>query len=361
MKKIIIVCPYPLDSAPSQRLHYEQYLEFLNANGYSFRVFSFFSTRAYSCLYKRKLLLGKVFFVLEGLLRRLALAFILPSADGVYIHLNVVPIGPCFLEWLYVFLSKSVIYDINDMVHLNRTSNVNKIADRLKTSERYYFLMRKSQHVITCTPYLEKISREYNSSTTTIFTTVNTDRLVPTGKPHRGAELNLGWSGSHSTAPYLYILEEPLKQLSQKHDFTLIIMGPDKFEMTGVKTKVIPWSLEVEVSVFAMMDIGLYPLPDDEWVKGKGGGKALQYMSCGLPLVATSAGCNGELIEDGVSGLLAKSLDDWHILLETLIIDADLRCRIGRAARSRVESLYSVNANKSTYLSIFEETYGPAR
>lgn len=361
MKKIIIVSPYPFDSAPSQRLHYEQYLEFLNSNGYSFYVFSFFSTRAYSYIYTRKLFLGKILFVFEGLLRRLALAFLLPFADGVYIHLNVVPIGPCFFERLYILLSKTVIYDINDMVHLKKTSEVNKIADRLKSAERYYLLMRKCQHVITCTPYLEKIAREYNSSVTTVFTTINTDRLVPVSRLHRGGQLAIGWSGSHSTVPYLNILDGVLKSLAQKYEFTLIVMGPDYFEMEGVETEVFPWSLDVEVSVFARMDIGLYPLPDDEWVKGKGGGKALQYMSCGLPVVATLAGCNADLIEDGVSGLLAKSIDDWYFLLQALIVDADLRSRLGRAARARVEKIYSVDANKGTYLSIFQEVYGPAR
>ena len=358
-KRIFIICPYPLDTAPSQRLHYEQYLDFLGSQGYCFKVFPFFSTKSYFLLYKKGFYLQKVLAFLRGLLSRIMLIPALPFIDGIYIHLNVIPLGPGIFEKIYIFLSKKVIYDINDMILISRTSKANAIVTRLKSTGRISFLLEYSNHVITCTPFLKQKADALNSSVTNIYTTVNTDLFRPSSRMFSGKEIVIGWSGSHSTAPYLHILDDPLKRLAEKYSFLLLVMGPSSFSIPGVKIEVVPWSVDVERNTFARMDIGLYPLPEDDWVKGKGGGKALQYMANGIPTVATLAGCNSDLIIDGVSGLLARKQTDWFYLLELLILDQGLREKLGMAARNLVEKFYSVEANKGTYLSIFEEVYGP--
>jgi len=139
----------------------------------------------------------------------------------------------------------------------------------------------------------------------------------------------------------------------------LLVMGaPADFSLPGVTTEVVSWSEVGEVSTLQRMDIGLYPLPNDEWVKGKSGLKALQYMALGLPVVASAVGCNDRVIENGVSGLLVTSQDEWLDAISSLILNPRLRCELGSAARARVESLYSVDANKGTYLSLFHQVFG---
>ncbi len=359
-RHILILCPYPFDTAPSQRLKYEQYLAYLIACGYRFEIVPFFSPRTYAILYKNGHLFRKSLGVLVGLLRRLALLPRLTRADGVYIHLHVCPIGPPWLEWLTCRLARAVIYDIDDMVHLLPTSSANARAGALKSSARYFMLMRRADHVITCTPALDEFVRQHNPFTTDISSTIDTDRYQPCNAYSNAPELVLGWSGSHSTAPYLHLLDRVLQQLARRHPFRLLVIGPSCFELPGVELEVVPWSAELELPSLQRIDIGLYPLPDDDWVQGKSGLKALQYMALGIPVVASALGCNDRVVQEGRSGFLVRHEDQWLQALERLMADAELRRAFGQAGRRIVEQRYSVLANRNRYLSIFQDVFGMA-
>lgn len=162
---ILLICPYPLNTVPGQRLKYEQYLDYLRSKGYKITLYPFFSQKAYKILYLKGMSIAKSWEVLLGFLRRIFLLFLIPSADGIYVFLNVVPLGPPLLEWLYLKLAKRTIYDIDDMVHLLRTSNVNRLSQQFKTRDRYFLIMKEANHVITCTPTLDNIVREHNKNT----------------------------------------------------------------------------------------------------------------------------------------------------------------------------------------------------
>ncbi|MEB3259757.1 MAG: glycosyltransferase family 4 protein, partial [Cyanobacteriota bacterium] len=357
-KRLLVLCPYPFDTAPSQRLKYEQYLPWLRCQGYAIEIHSFFSPATYAILYRQGHLARKILGVLAGFWRRVALLPRVHAADGVYIHLHVAPLGPPWLEWLTCRLARAVIYDIDDMVHLLPTSRANAAAGWLKSNGRYFLLMRQADHVITCTPALDRLVRQVNPHTTDISSTINTDTYQPVNPYTNAKELVLGWSGSHSTAPYLHLLDGVLRQLARRHRFRLLVMGPERFELPGVSVEVIPWSTEVELPTLQRMDIGLYPLPDDPWVQGKSGLKALQYMALGVPVVATAAGCNDRVVADGVTGYLVSSEADWLAGLERLLTDPDLRRRLGHAGRARVEASYSLRANRDRYLAILQATVG---
>jgi len=273
----------------------------------------------------------------------------------------VCPLGPPWLEALTCRLARAVVYDIDDMVHLLPTSSANAHAGFLKSSARYFLLMRRAQHVITCTPALDRLVRQYNPQTTDISSTINTERYRPCNPYSNEGELVLGWSGSHSTAPYLHLLDLVLQQLAQRHRFRLLVMGPARFELPGVAVDVVPWSAAVELTTLQRIDIGLYPLPNDDWVQGKSGLKALQYMGLAIPVVASAVGCNDRVVQHGRTGFLVSSEAEWRDALERLITDPQLRRRFGEAGRQRVESTYSVRANRDRYLSIFQQVYGPAR
>ena len=356
-KTILIFCPYPVDSVPGQRLKYEQYIPYLESNGYTLRIFPFFSPETYRSLYDRGKFWKKVVGVLSGFMRRIYQLRSVTKADGIYVFLNVVPVGPVFIDRLFVSLSKRVIFDIDDMVHLNKTSPGNQIARLFRPNERYFYLMRRADHVITCTPALDSLVRRYNHQTTDISSTVDTDRYIPVVKYANDKLLVIGWSGSHSTVQYLYLLTEVFQRLAAVCRFKLLVLGTGNFSIDGVEVESIPWSTEVELPTLQRMDIGVYPLPDDEWVKGKSGLKAIQYMSLGLPVVAANVGCNDRVIEDGLSGLLVRTDQDWFCALRRLITEPFLREAIGLRARRRVEELFSVRANRDKYLEIFRKVY----
>ena len=205
---------------------------------------------------------------------------------------------------------------------------------------------------------LDEYARRYNQNTTNISSTINTDTYIPTNRYNNSNQLVIGWSGSHSTSQYLYLLESVLQNISISRSVKILVIGDASFNIDGVELEAISWSENTEVDDLTRIDIGLYPLPDEPWVYGKSGLKALQYMALGIPTVASAVGMNYKVIEDGVSGFLVKNDQEWITTITQLIDDPALRARVGEASRLRVLNTYSVKVNQPTYLSIFKEVYG---
>lgn len=356
-KHVLVVCPYPENEAPGQRLKYEQYFEHFRRHGYRISVSPFFEPSFYKILYTPGNYAQKIMGTLWGYAKRAVQLFRVPFYDGIYIALYVTPFGTSFFERLYRLFSRRMIYDIDDLVFMGKTSKVNYLVAPLRRPGKYFYLMQAADHVITCTPYLDSIVRRYNSKTTDISSTINTDKYVPIENYANDHMLTLGWSGSHSTVPYLRLLEPVLRSLREQHDFKLLVIGTSSFDIEGIDVEAIPWNESTEVRDLRRIDIGLYPLPDEEWVLGKSGLKALQYMALGIPTIATAVGANFRVMESGVSGFLVNSDDEWTARLSELLSDPELRRRVGKRGRERVEKYYSVRANEPVYLRIFDEVF----
>jgi glycosyltransferase involved in cell wall biosynthesis len=281
----------------------------------------------------------------------------MPFYDGVYVFLSVTPFGPTFFEFLTRVLNKNIIYDIDDMVFLKTKSVYNQPVSALKGRGKMIYMMKHSKHIITCTDVLDAYARRYNQNTTNISSTINTDIYLPNNRYNNSNQLVIGWSGSHSTSQYLYLLERVLKKISDTHSVKILVIGDASFHIDGVELEVLPWRESTEVDDLRRIDIGLYPLPDEPWVYGKSGLKALQYMALGIPTVASAVGMNFKVIEDGVSGFLVKNDREWITTITRLIDDPALRARVGEASRLRVLNTYSVKVNQPIYLSIFKEVY----
>jgi L-malate glycosyltransferase len=354
-KKLLIVCPYPLNTAPSQRLKYEQYISFLRDNGFAITIKPFMSISFWNIIYLKGYLFRKILSTMSGYLNRIILIFKLRSYDVVYIHLWVTPFGLPFFEWIYCKFCKKVIYDIDDLIYVGNSSNENSFIALLKGKNKAIHLIRCADHVITCTPYLDAFVKKYNQSTTDISSTINTEKYIPLNKYSNESPLTLGWSGSHSTVKYFYLLRHILKSLSLKYSFRILVIGETNIQIDGLDIESVPWSDADEVKQLQRIDIGLYPLPDETWVNGKSGLKALQYMALGIPTVATAAGANFRIIINGESGLLVKTEMEWIQCLSDLIENAALRKKIGNTARKRVEENFSVKANQAVYLKILRQ------
>jgi len=357
-KKILIVCPYPKNVAPSQRLKFEQYYESWKQAGYDITIDSFQSLRFWNIIYQNGSLLSKVWHTFLGYFSRFLRLFTLRKFDIVYIHLWVTPFGPPIYEWLYCCISKKVIFDIDDLVFLGKSSDMNSWVSKLKGKGKPIYLMKHADHIITCTPYLDNFVRQYNQHTTDISSTINTDNYSIVNTYQNDHKIILGWSGSHSTAKYLYLLHPMLLKLKKQHDFKLLVMGAGAhFQMQDLDVELVPWTEENEIKTIQRFDIGLYPLPDEQWVHGKSGLKALQYMAMGLPTVASKIGEAIErVIKDGESGFLVSGYDkEWIEALSMLITDSITRKNVGQTSRKRVEEMYSIQATKPIYLSVLNE------
>jgi len=353
--KILVLCPHPVDSAPGQRLKYEQYFDSWENAGYSLTVSPFMSRAFWNVVYKKGHFFEKVVFTLAGYLRRFFDLIRAPFYDGIYVFLWVSPFGwPIFERLLFLFNSK-VIYDIDDMVFLGHASDANKYILRLKGRSKMIFLMKKAKHVITCTPALDEFVRQYNQNTTDISSTINTNTYIPKTDYSLMEPITLGWSGSHSTSKYLHLLDEVIKELSKRYPIRLKVIGDPDFNMDGVEVVAQKWDRSTEVEELLKMDIGLYPLPNESWVYGKSGLKALQYMALGIPTIATDIGANKRIFSHGKNGFLLAEFNDWTRVIEDLIADKPLREKVGKAGRKTVEERFSILANQSLYLKILKK------
>ncbi len=356
MKKILVLCPYPEDVAPSQRLKFEQYYNSFRETGYEITVSPFISTSFWKIIYKEGHLLQKIFYTVAGYWRRLKDLTRIRSYDIVYIHLWVTPLGPPIFERMVRALARKIVFDIDDLVYLKDIkSKANPLISKLKGAEKPLYLMRVADHVITCTPYLDNFVRKLNTSTTDISSTVDTQAYIPReGYVIRNEKVILGWSGSQSTSKYLYLLADVFKKVRQKVDFKLLVMGDEKFSIEGLDIEAKAWSKDYELETIGRFDIGLYPLPDEEWVYGKSGLKAIQYMAMGIPTIATAIGANFRVIKDGECGFLVNTPDQWEQKILDLVGSTSLRERIGKNARRQVEENFSIQVNKESYLRVLK-------
>jgi L-malate glycosyltransferase len=356
-KKILVICPHPEGIVPGQRLKYEQYFEHWRAEGFEVDVRPFMSVKLQSVLYKKGFYWTKISEVIKGYAKRIQLLFNVKDYDLVYYFLWVTPFGFPFFERLYINASKGKIFDIDDLVFLESKSTKSWLIKKLKGYQKPVFLMKHVDHVITCTPFLDQFVRKHNQNTTDISSTINTDKYKPKQDYNfQKSKPIIGWSGSHSTVAHLKTLFPALKILKSKVDFKLVVMGTnEKLAFDGLEIESLPWQESYEVDVISSFDIGVYPLPNEQWVLGKSSLKALQYMSLGIPTVATAIGTNFRVIEDGISGFLVNNDDEWVKHLHLLLTDVSLREKIGKNAAEVVEQKFSINANKKAYLDILNQ------
>ncbi|MCT4581712.1 MAG: glycosyltransferase family 4 protein [Flavobacteriales bacterium] len=353
-KKILFLSPYPLDKAPSQRLKYEQYYQHIERNGFTITTQSFVSLKFWNIIYQKGFLFQKIFYTIIGYFSRLLTLFSLRKYDIVYVHLWVTPFGFPIFEWLVRRFAKKIVYDIDDMVFLGHSSEANQLLKNLKGKNKMIYLMRVADHVITCTPTLDNFVRQFNEKTTDISSTIDTDKYQPK-KHQEKTTITLGWSGSHSTSKYVKLLESVLETLLEKnYAFEVLVIGDAQFTFKnpGIKLKAIPWNLSSEVEDLKNIDIGLYPLPNEQWVLGKSGLKALQYMALGIPTIATNIGANSRIIQSGVNGFLVNNDEEWVNAITSIIDNVEKRNKMGERATQTVVEKFSIKSNTKTYLEV---------
>ena len=353
-RRILVLCPYPMGCAPGQRLKFEQYYDNWRANGFEVKVSPFMSEKMQKIVYKKGHLFSKVVGTVNGYLRRFRDFLRVGKYDIVYIFLWVTPFGPPITERLIRARAKKMIYDIDDLVYMGRTSRYNAFIGFLKSASKINFLIKKSDHVLVSTDELRSYSAKFNKSISMIPATIDV-RKYPYPRNYESDTVVIGWSGSQTTSKYLHLIDDVLRYLTSNYNVKIMVMGDDDFVVDGVDIERLHWTAEDEIKNIQKFDIGLHPLPDEKWAYGKSGGKLVQYMAAGIPIVATALGPNFKVIENGYNGFLVKGEQEWIDQLVLLITDHALRKKIGANARKFAEENSSVEANAGKYLAIFDQ------
>jgi glycosyltransferase involved in cell wall biosynthesis len=254
---------------------------------------------------------------------------------------------------------KKIIYDFDDAIFLRSASRANSFVRYFKCPSKINSILKMSSFVITSNNYLRGYAGKHNDRVETINTSVDTEKFVPSeNKPMDTSRVpTIGWIGSYTTSPYLDILKDVLARLSEKYRFRIKLVGAEDavFDVAGVEVEKTAWRLKDEIEQFRSLDIGVYPLPENQWTLGKAGFKAIQYMSVGVPCVASCVGTNKDIIEDGVDGFLVKNEDEWIDRLSRLMESPELRKRMGEAGRKKIEATCSLKVNAPRVLKIIRD------
>lgn len=354
-KRILFLAPYPQGEAPSQRFRFEQYYGYLKAEGFEIHFQSFWDRQAWQILYCPGNWGAKFFGLLRGFLRRLSLLWRARRYDFVFVHRELTPVGPPVLEWwISRVLKKPFIYDFDDAIWLPNTSKQNRMVAFIKWHSKVKNICRYAHKVSVGNDYLAEFARQWNPAVVTIPTTIDTDYHRPVAQKNMASDtIILGWTGTHSTLAYLKIIAPVLWQLAEKYNIQVRVIcnvTPD-FELPALDF--VQWSKEREIEDLQAIDIGLMPLIDDAWAKGKCGFKALQYMALEIPPVVSPVGVNTQIVAHGQRGFCAHTAQDWYRYLEQLIQEPHLRLKLGQAGRSFVEKHYSVRANQMSVVRLF--------
>jgi glycosyltransferase involved in cell wall biosynthesis len=355
VKRVLFLVPYPLHRAPSQRFRVELFLPLLEKAGIKYYIQTFLDEKAWDVLYKKGSALQKGWGVLKGYARRLkAVLFEVPRYDYIFIHREAAPLGPPIFEWIIARIwRKKIIYDFDDAIWIPNTSKENKLVGWFKAFWKVKHICSLAYKVVGGNPYLCDYAHPYNKNVVLIPTCVDVERGHNRVKDQHADKVIIGWTGSHSTMPFLEPLVPILKELVQERGVEILIISNKAPQFNFPGLRYLPWKETSEIEDLLQLHIGIMPLEADPWCEGKCGFKLIQYLSLGIPAVASPVGVNRTIIEEGINGYLCTNIEGWKEALEALIGDTQKRKAMGSAGRLKIVEHYSVQAHAGLYLDLF--------
>ena len=354
--KVLALSPMPVEGAGC-RFRIAQFVPYLRDRGFDVTISPFYTREFFELVYQPGQHARKAASFMALAWRRFREMFELGTYDLVFLYREAIPLGPPLIERAIARRGVPIVYDFDDAIFLPAVSEANRSISFLKDPGRVAQILKLSAEVVVGNEFLAAFARQHTPNVTVIPTAVDTTRFIPrTAEPAGPRELVVGWIGSPTTFPYLEALAPLLARVAERQPFTLKVSGAGRpVRFPGVNVVDVPWSLDQEVTLFNSCDAGVYPLTDDDWARGKCGFKAIQFMACGVPVVAAAVGVNREIIEDGRNGFLAGNPAEWAEKLERLLVDADLRRRFAVAGRETIEERYSLRVTAPQLAAIMQK------
>ena len=338
--------------APGQRFRFEQYIPYLESNDYKIIYASLLSENQDKILYSKGNTTSKIGLAINTFLKRFADIRRSGEVDVVYLYREAYMIGGAFFEKMLAQSGIPFLLDYDDAVWLPNISDGNKRWSFLKRTEKAHDIFKCATGLIAGNQYLADYGKTFNSNVFMIPTTVDTDLYQPIPIEKSKYPVIIGWSGSPTTVQHFETILPVLIKLKAKYQdqIKFCLIGDEQYENSELEIKGLKWSVDEELKTINSFDIGIMPLPNDLWSKGKCGLKGLTYMAFEKATVMSAVGVNTTIIQDGINGFLAKNEDEWLSKLSLLIENQALRMQIGKKGRETVIQSYSVEANKEKYL-----------
>ena len=344
-RKILALTKYG-DAAASTRQRFLLYRSVLESAGFELEISPLLDNRHVSGLPAGRranpVSIGAAF------LRRFRLLANSWNADVLWIQYELFPYLPASFERLAFRSGKPVIVDYDDAI-FHMYDSIPLLRGKLRP------LIAGATAVTVGNEYLADYARRRNANVQVLPTVVDTDRYVP--KERTAHEISvIGWIGSPSTWRYVRPLVPVLRAICETERARFLVVGggreAEQDRFPGMELR--EWNAEHEIEDVQSMDIGIMPLPDEAWARGKCGYKLIQYMACGLPVVASPIGANRTIVSSEQNGLFATTAEEWRIALDRLVANPSLRLVFGNAGRERAVREYSSKSQASKVVGIFE-------
>jgi glycosyltransferase involved in cell wall biosynthesis len=337
---------------PSSRVRFYQYIPYLTSCGVELHVAPLLGDDYVRSLYSGRR--QSVLSVVMAYINRVARLMNSRSFNLLWVEKELFPWFPARAESSLARRGIPYVADYDDAVFhrydLHRSPLIRALLGKSIDA-----VMRHATTIVVGNDYLAECAHRAGAGRIEYLpSVVDINRYTVREKINK--QFLIGWIGSPITAPYLGLIREALEEVSKQIDARLVLVGAgDQDPLPGVAKEVLPWSEDSEVAHIQSFDVGIMPLPDGPFEQGKCGYKLIQYMACGLPVIASPVGVNTRIVEQGKTGFLASGNTDWVQALVMLSKDAEMRNELGKAGRKKVEQEYSLQVTAPRLLEILTE------
>ena len=349
----ILILPRYTDLGPSSRLRMSQFVPSLNAHGYRTMNSPFFSDDYLRRFFadgtkdKREIIRSQV---------RRWKVISQSDADVLWIEKDVWPLMPASIEKRVWNADRPYVLDLDDAVFHTYDQSGSALV-RALLGKKFVPLMANSASVVVGNEYLADYTRKAGAENIEIIPTVVEPSNYPVEEAPDDGRIKIGWIGTPKNARYLDQVVAAVNRLANEWPLTLVTIGAKPIAGLDIPQVNHAWSEEHEGRLLGRIDVGVMPLPDDPYERGKCGYKLIQYMAAGKPVIASPVGVNKQIVSERV-GLLADSEQAWIDAIVYLARDRELRREMGLAARERVETDYSVAAVAPRITRVFDGILG---
>jgi len=350
---VLALIPNQKNFAPGQRASVELWDRVLQPAGIHLDYVPFESERLHQILYQPGHKMEKASEMIRGYVDRLRLLKKLDDYDAVFVYREAALFGPALLERMIAKRNKPIIYQLDDPLYIPYRSPSNGYLSYLKFFGKIAKIIKISRVVIVNSSHIKDYASQYNDRIWQIPSIVDTEKYIFRPSGQNGDAISIGWSGSPTTVRNVSIIADALRELARRVAHRVYLIGSADFNLPGVQYTAQEWREQTEVEDLRKIQIGMVPLPVNEWNKRKFYMKSAQYMALGIPPVCTPLGSNREVIEHGKTGFFAETKEDWVGYLELLIKDAELRTRMGQSAAQAAREKFSLQANTEKIIDAF--------
>ncbi len=351
--KILFVAPLYPDRAPSQRFRFEQFLDYFEKQGIKCEYSNLVTPEVDKLFYSPGNILRKFLLSISFAIKRFKDLQRAKQYDIVFIQREAYYLGTSFFEKRFAKKTK-VIYDFDDSIWIPNVSDANKKLNFLKNPQKTSKIISYSHLVFAGNQYLADYAKQFNDNVTIVPTTIDTDEYQRLEV--KNEKIVIGWSGSKTTIQHFKTAVPFLTKVKEKYGdkVEIKVIGDAGYMDNVINVRSLDWLKKDEIKELSEFDIGIMPLPDDKWAKGKCGLKGLQYMALEIPTIMSPVGVNSDIIQDGENGFLAGDDKAWFEKISCLIESESLRKSMGAAGRKTVIEKYSKQAWKGEYVRFFQ-------